>query len=186
MWYLQKEIKFTSLLQIIFPTGTYVKVSIYNYGSSSWYINLEAYPTVVDVGKTSGLCGVLDDDMTNDLRRRDGTQDNINSFSYYNPPDDFSRSWQLVYINFSFSTTIIVVTCFTRTRNQRIVKYYYNVQLKSCFNIDDFIGNILSRGEKKPSSQIKNSFKTFYRILVVYKLFNRFTITFFFRKELES
>lgn len=80
--------------QIIFPTGTSVKVSIYNYESSSWYINLEVYPTVADVNRTSGLCGVLDDDDTNDLRRRDGTQDNIKSYSNYNPPDVFSLSWQ--------------------------------------------------------------------------------------------
>nr|XP_022339990.1 von Willebrand factor D and EGF domain-containing protein-like isoform X1 [Crassostrea virginica]XP_022339999.1 von Willebrand factor D and EGF domain-containing protein-like isoform X1 [Crassostrea virginica] len=81
--------------KIFFPTGTSARVSLYNFGSYFFYINLEVYPTVADVSRTSGLCGFLDDDHTNDLRHRDGTQDNVASFSYYNPPDAFSLSWQL-------------------------------------------------------------------------------------------
>lgn len=81
-------------MQIIFPTGTFVKVFLYNYGSSSWVINVEVYPTISDVGRTSGLCGVLDSDRTDDLRRRDGTQDNIYSYNFTNHPDDFSLAWQ--------------------------------------------------------------------------------------------
>lgn len=53
-----KVIKETDkVYKIIFPTGTCVKVFLYNYGSSNWYINLEVYPTVSDVGRTSELCG---------------------------------------------------------------------------------------------------------------------------------
>lgn len=51
-------------------------------------MNIELYPTVADVQKTSGLCGFLDDDTTNDLRLMDG------SMSTSNPPDDFSLSWK--------------------------------------------------------------------------------------------
>ncbi|XP_078340873.1 von Willebrand factor D and EGF domain-containing protein-like [Crassostrea virginica] len=83
------------IYKIIFPTGTSVKASLYNYGSQFFYINLEVYPTVADVSRTSGLCGFLDDDKTNDLRHRDGTQDSVYSFHYHNPPDGFSLSWQL-------------------------------------------------------------------------------------------
>ena len=82
------------ILQIIFPTGTSARFSLYNFGSYFFYINLEVYPTVADVSRTSGLCGFLDDDHTNDLRHRDGTYDNVASFSYFNPPDAFSLSWQ--------------------------------------------------------------------------------------------
>ncbi|XP_048767376.2 uncharacterized protein LOC125674294 [Ostrea edulis] len=83
-----KVIKETDkLFKILFPTGTYVKVMLYDSGS--WYMNIEVYPTVADVQKTSGLCGFLDDDTTNDLRLLDG------SISTSSPPDDFSLSWKL-------------------------------------------------------------------------------------------
>ncbi|XP_061171058.1 von Willebrand factor D and EGF domain-containing protein-like [Saccostrea echinata] len=81
--------------KIIFPTGTSARIWLYNYGSSFWYINVEIYPTIADVGSTSGLCGMLDNDYTNDLKRRNGVQDNVNSYSYWSPPDDFSNSWRL-------------------------------------------------------------------------------------------
>ena len=69
------------LFQVIFPTGTFVKIMLHNYGL--WFINLEVYPTVADVSSTSGLCGFLDNDKTNDLRLRNGSQESIHS----NPPD---------------------------------------------------------------------------------------------------
>nr|XP_022317659.1 von Willebrand factor D and EGF domain-containing protein-like [Crassostrea virginica] len=76
---------------ILFPTGTSVKILLYNYGI--WVINLEVYPTVLDVSRTTGLCGFLDGNITNDLRREDGTFDDIGAFSS-NHPDAFSLSWQ--------------------------------------------------------------------------------------------
>ena len=81
-------------LQILFPTGTSVKILLYNYGI--WVINLEVYPTVLDVSRTTGLCGFLDGNITNDLRREDGTFDDIGAFSYSigSHPDAFSLSWQ--------------------------------------------------------------------------------------------
>ena len=79
------------VLQILFPTGTSVKILLYNYGI--WVINLEVYPTVLDVSRPTGLCGFLDGNITNDLRREDGTFDDIGAFSS-NHPDAFSLSWQ--------------------------------------------------------------------------------------------
>nr|XP_022311532.1 von Willebrand factor D and EGF domain-containing protein-like [Crassostrea virginica] len=75
--------------KIIFPTGTFAKIMLHYHGF--WLINLEVYPTVADVSRTSGLCGFLDNDKTNDFKRRDGTQDSIHSM----PPDPFSLSWRL-------------------------------------------------------------------------------------------
>nr|XP_022287219.1 von Willebrand factor D and EGF domain-containing protein-like [Crassostrea virginica] len=78
---------------VVFPTGTSAKILLYNY--VLWFINLEVYPTVLDVSRTSGLCGFLDGIITNDLKREDGTFDDIGAFSYYgNHPDAFSLSWQ--------------------------------------------------------------------------------------------
>jgi hypothetical protein len=65
---------------------------LYNYGP--WYINIEVYPTVADVERTSGLCGYLDGDTTNDFRLLDGSTSNSN------PPDDFSLSWK--YVNMTW------------------------------------------------------------------------------------
>ncbi|XP_056017049.1 von Willebrand factor D and EGF domain-containing protein-like [Ostrea edulis] len=73
--------------KITFPTGTFVKAKLYEF--DSWYINVEIYPTVADFNRTSGLCGLLDDDKTNDFSRKDGL------ISHSNPPDDFSKSWSL-------------------------------------------------------------------------------------------
>nr|XP_022293342.1 von Willebrand factor D and EGF domain-containing protein-like [Crassostrea virginica] len=90
-----KVIKETDkVYKVYFPTGTFVKIFLYNYASQSFYINLEVYPTVADVSRTDGLCGVVDGDKTNDLRRKDGSQDDINSYDYHNPPNMFSLSWQ--------------------------------------------------------------------------------------------
>ena len=81
------------VFQVVFPTGTSVRILLYDYGL--WIINLEVYPTVLDVFRTSGLFGFLDGNIANDLRREDGTIDNIGVFSYYgNHPDAFSMSWQ--------------------------------------------------------------------------------------------
>ncbi|XP_048779375.2 von Willebrand factor D and EGF domain-containing protein-like isoform X2 [Ostrea edulis] len=73
--------------KIIFPTGTFAKLKVYKF--TSWYINVEVYPTVADFNRTCGLCGLLDDKKTNDFRRKDG------SISSSNPPNDFSISWSL-------------------------------------------------------------------------------------------
>ncbi|XP_062607869.1 uncharacterized protein LOC134269673, partial [Saccostrea cucullata] len=79
--------------KIFFPTGTYVTTTLYL--RRDWFLQTEVYPSVADVGKSSGLCGVLGGGIQNDLTRRDGTVDSPNTFGYYNPPDDFSISWRV-------------------------------------------------------------------------------------------
>ncbi|XP_061171056.1 von Willebrand factor D and EGF domain-containing protein-like [Saccostrea echinata] len=89
-----KVVKVTDMsYKIFFPTGTYVTTTLYMY--SDWFLQTQVYPSVADVGKSSGLCGVLGGGMQNDLTRRDGTLDDPNSFSYHNPPNDFSISWRV-------------------------------------------------------------------------------------------
>nr|XP_022309439.1 uncharacterized protein LOC111115119 [Crassostrea virginica] len=81
--------------KIIFPSGTYMHVSFFHMQTAVWYSAVEIYPSESDVSRTSGLCGSLDSNKTNDLRRRNGTEDNILLFNLNNPPDEFSLSWQL-------------------------------------------------------------------------------------------
>ncbi|XP_062579694.1 von Willebrand factor D and EGF domain-containing protein-like [Saccostrea cucullata] len=88
--------------RVIFPTGTSLKVYMYNYKYwrttstlMSWYINVEVYPTISDEPATSGLCGYLDDIPKNDLRWKNGFQDDPSQYNYYKHPDNFSKSWRL-------------------------------------------------------------------------------------------
>jgi hypothetical protein len=61
---------------------------------SNGYLQTEIYPSIADVKKSGGLCGLLDNNYKNDLTRRTGIVDNPDEFSYHNPPDDFSISWR--------------------------------------------------------------------------------------------
>lgn len=79
--------------RIIFPTGTTMKVYIYEEERDRfWYLNVEIYPTMADFKSVGGLCGFFDGDEDNDLTRRNGL---IDSYSLY--PDDFSKSWSLTH-----------------------------------------------------------------------------------------
>ncbi|XP_062608125.1 von Willebrand factor D and EGF domain-containing protein-like, partial [Saccostrea cucullata] len=78
--------------KIFFPTGTYVATTLNM--ARDWFIQTQVYPSVADVGKSGGLCGLLDGNIKNDLTRRSGIVDDPNSFNYRSPPDAFSISWR--------------------------------------------------------------------------------------------
>ena len=85
-------------LKIVFPTGTSVKAYLFHswYWESGkfWYVNVEVYPTIADFESTTGLCGYLDHDQTNDLTWNTGFEDDIQLYDYNNRhPDKFSQSW---------------------------------------------------------------------------------------------
>nr|XP_022321514.1 uncharacterized protein LOC111123472 isoform X2 [Crassostrea virginica] len=86
---------YDKVYKIIFPSGTHILVEFAKIDTTIWYSNVYIYPSESDVSRTSGLCGSLDSNETNDLRRRNGFEDNITLFNHYNPPDNFSLSWQL-------------------------------------------------------------------------------------------
>jgi len=56
------------------------------------YLNVLFTPTVAFKGHTKGLCGVMDNDLSNDLKGPDGEQ--------YNDPIQFADSceWSLISI----------------------------------------------------------------------------------------
>ncbi|MES1921764.1 hypothetical protein MHBO_003295 [Bonamia ostreae] len=93
------------LLKVFLPTGTSVKISIYESrewltsttSTTLWYINVEIYPTIADTNSTSGLCGFQDNNQTNDLRWKDGTESDISLYDYFKThPNDFAKSWGYV------------------------------------------------------------------------------------------
>mgnify|MGYP003691675703 CR=1 FL=1 len=77
-------------LQIILPTGTFVKAEFKEFDGIKFFLDIDIYPTVADFGQTSGLCGFLDNDRKNDLRHKNGTEDDRRSYPY----DEFTLSWQ--------------------------------------------------------------------------------------------
>lgn len=63
---------------------------------NDWQLNVDIFPSPSDVGKSSGLCGVLDGNYRNDFTRNDAakTMDNPDHYHYHNPPNAFSESWR--------------------------------------------------------------------------------------------
>lgn len=77
------------------PTGTLVDIKFIPWPTQNdWQLNIDIFPSPSDVGKSSGLCGILDGNKTNDFTRRDGTEDNPINYNYRNPPNLFSESWR--------------------------------------------------------------------------------------------
>ncbi|XP_056017048.1 uncharacterized protein LOC130053679 [Ostrea edulis] len=79
--------------QIFFSTGTYVKTTL--QFNIDWFLQTYVYPSVADVDKSSGLCGILGKGTVNDLTRRNGAIDDPNDFDTINHPNDFSMSWRV-------------------------------------------------------------------------------------------
>ncbi|XP_062578161.1 LOW QUALITY PROTEIN: uncharacterized protein LOC134240066 [Saccostrea cucullata] len=115
-----KVIKATDkLYKVIFPTGTLVEIKFTSWPNwNDWHLNIDIYPSPSDVGNSSGLCGILDNDDTNDFtwNNADKTVDN------HNPPNEFSKSWRVendeadlfdnkVYDSLKSITTVYDRTC---------------------------------------------------------------------------
>nr|XP_022312815.1 uncharacterized protein LOC111117870 isoform X2 [Crassostrea virginica] len=84
--------------KIIFPTGTMVEIKFISWPTQNdWQLNVDIFPSPSDVGKSSGLCGVLDGNYRNDFTRNDAakTMDNPDHYHYHNPPNAFSESWRV-------------------------------------------------------------------------------------------
>lgn len=92
---------FNTLLnfKIILPTGTLVEIKFVSWPTQNdLQLNIDIYPSPSDVGKSSGLCGILDGNYRNDFRRKDGIVDNPDLYHYHNPPDEFSDSWRYIHV----------------------------------------------------------------------------------------
>ena len=63
-----------------------VSVTINNWGPYESWLNLNIYPSVKDVQETQGLCGVLNDDQSDDFMTRSGSKETDNHV--------FSLSWR--------------------------------------------------------------------------------------------
>ncbi|XP_056007282.1 uncharacterized protein LOC125666050 [Ostrea edulis] len=76
--------------KIVFPTGTFAIISLVEWpmGRNSWQIDVDVYPSLLDVNNTAGLCGTLDGNQDNDFTHRNGSLENYTEY-----PDTFSTSW---------------------------------------------------------------------------------------------
>ena len=70
------------------PTGTIVTVKDGWHG----YLDIYIQASPMDFERTEGLCGTFDLDVSNDLRKLDGTLD----FAASDRPDFFIDSWRWV------------------------------------------------------------------------------------------
>jgi hypothetical protein len=94
---------FNFFLQIYFPTGTKVDISM-----SIGYMNVDIKPSAHDLSQTRGLCGYFSGTCRDDFRLRDNSQSTVagtqeECAGQYYPqlnPTDFSNSWKYVcYLN---------------------------------------------------------------------------------------
>ncbi|XP_048770271.2 von Willebrand factor D and EGF domain-containing protein-like isoform X2 [Ostrea edulis] len=76
--------------EVYLPSGTTVQISIREWpsGTGTMQLDVTIWPSAADEGKTSGLCGILDNTINNDFTRRNGQKDPIVKY-----PDGFSNSW---------------------------------------------------------------------------------------------
>lgn len=79
------------------PSGTTVNVVIREWPTATqrWHLDLTVTPSLSDRHNTSGLCGIFDEDRTNDFTRSTGEKDYVNAQQSYfaNYPYDFIKSW---------------------------------------------------------------------------------------------
>ncbi|XP_061167273.1 uncharacterized protein LOC133176126 [Saccostrea echinata] len=113
------------LYKVIFPTGTLVEIRFVSWPTQDhWQLNIDIFPSPSDVGNSSGLCGILDNNYRNDFTWNNPgkTEDIPDLYDYYNPPNGFSNSWRVgngevdlfdnsVYDNLDSITTVFDRTC---------------------------------------------------------------------------
>lgn len=79
---------------------------------SDSFINVYIYPTSLDLHQTEGLCGLFDDNWSNDFILRDSSyaknlQRNVHEKKKlgFKGVDDFSKSWRYaLYINIIYNS----------------------------------------------------------------------------------
>ena len=98
-----KPVTLLFFLQIYFPTGTKVDISMGNV-----FLNVDIKPSVHDLDQTRGLCGYFSGTCRDDFRLRDNSQSTVSGTrhecagQHYTQlyPTDFSNSWKYVcYLN---------------------------------------------------------------------------------------
>ena len=71
-------------------------VKLHGVGTYNGFMNVDIMMAPKDLGRTEGLCGVVDGNTNNDLRGRDGTvtQTRHDLHIYLRHHKEFSRSWK--------------------------------------------------------------------------------------------
>jgi len=84
-------------VKVYLPTGTLLEMR----SSIDASMNLYVRPSAIDFGKTRGLCGLFDNNATNDLLDQDGISYTVESAT--DEPDDFSEKYRVSGANSIYS-----------------------------------------------------------------------------------
>lgn len=79
------------------PVATYIDITIHGEGTYSGFMNVDIHMSPKDLEQVEGLCGYMDGNQTNDLRKRNNDFINIlgnDASSYIRHHLGFIRSWR--------------------------------------------------------------------------------------------